>query len=223
MMTLQEAIQMRHSVRSFTDQQITGEVKQQLEDIIAQCNKETGMRIQLVTDEPDAFTGLLAHYGKFVNTKNYIGLIGPKSLPYETIGYYGEKIVFRARQLGLNTCWVAVTFSKKHCACKVGPGEKMPSILAIGYGTSQGSGHTPKPLENLYKSEVAPVPKWFLDGVKAAQLAPTAMHQQKFEFTLHADNTVSAKTKLGFCTQLDLGIAKYHFEIGAGTDGWRWR
>ena len=34
-MTLKEAIQLRHSVRSYTDQPITGEVKQELEAFIA--------------------------------------------------------------------------------------------------------------------------------------------------------------------------------------------
>ena len=115
LLSLKEAILTRHSVRSYTDQPIVGEVKEMLEVFIEQCNQESGMRMQLVTDEPKAFSGLMAHYGRFVNTKNYIAVVVPKTMSDETIGYYGEKVVLYAQQLGLNTCWVALTFSKKHC------------------------------------------------------------------------------------------------------------
>lgn len=222
-MSLKEAIQVRHSVRSYTDQPITGAVKQELEAFIAQCNEESGMHMQLVTDEPNAFSGMMAHYGKFVNTKNYIGVVVPKTMDDETIGYYGEKVVLRAQQLGLNTCWVALTYSKKHCPCQINNDEKMSVVISIGYGTTQGSGHTPRPLERFYQSEINPIPEWFMEGVRMAAKAPTAINQQKFELTLHQDNTVSAKAKFGFCANMDLGIVKYHFEIGAEGADWKWR
>lgn len=222
-MTVKEAIQVRHSVRSYTDTPITGVTKQELEAYINQCNQESGMHMQLITDEPNAFSGMMAHYGKFVNTKNYIGVVVPKTMTDETIGYYGEKVVLKAQQLGLNTCWVALTYNKKQCACKIDDTEKMPVVISIGYGTTQGSGHTPRPLERFYQSEVSPIPEWFMDGVRAAAKAPTAINQQKFVLKLHSDNTVSAKAKFGFCTNMDLGIVKYHFEIGAEGANWKWR
>lgn len=65
-------------------------------------------------------------------------------------------------------------------------------------------------------------PKWFKAGVEAALLAPTAMNQQKFTLTCH-DSTVSAKAGNGFYTKIDLGIVKYHFEIGAGKENFDWK
>ena len=65
-------------------------------------------------------------------------------------------------------------------------------------------------------------PKWFNDGVRAALLAPTAMNQQKFTLT-YADGKVVAKAGFGFYTKLDLGIVKYHFEIGAGKENFEWQ
>ena len=59
------------------------------------------------------------------------------------------------------------------------------------------------------------LPDWFQKGVKAALLAPTAMNQQKFQFILNGSQ-VSAKAGYGFYTKLDLGIVKYHFELGSG-------
>ena len=49
----------------------------------------------------------------------------------------------------------------------------------------------------------------------------TAMNQQKFRFTLNG-NQVSAKAGIGFYAKVDLGIVKYHFEVGAGKTGWEW-
>lgn len=87
-----------------------------------QCNRESGLHIQLVLDEPRGFGGLPAHYGKFSGVKNYIALIGKKSPNLEeACGYYGEKIVLRAQQLGLNTCWVAMTYSKVKTAFQIAP------------------------------------------------------------------------------------------------------
>jgi len=57
--------------------------------------------------------------------------------------------------------------------------------------------------------------------VEAALLAPTAVNQQKFRFTL-SDRTVKAEATGGFSSRVDLGIVKYHFERGAGTEHFRW-
>ena len=56
------------------------------------------------------------------------------------------------------------------------------------------------------------MPKWFLSGMKAALLAPTAMNQLKFYFELLPDDSIKTTCKKGFYTKLDLGIVKYHFE-----------
>lgn len=74
---------------------------------------ESGLHMQLVLDEPKGFDGFMAHYGKFSGVKNYIAVIGKKGRDLEEkCGYYGEKVVLYAQRLGLNTCWVALTYSK---------------------------------------------------------------------------------------------------------------
>lgn len=66
-------------------------------------------------------------------------------------------------------------------------------------------------------------PEWFERGVQAALLAPTAMNQQKVRFELLPDGrTVHAQASPGAYTAVDLGIAKYHFEVGAGTENFAW-
>ena len=210
-----EAMKQRHAVREYDgDRKIEQEKLDILNERIASINKESGLRIQLVTDEPKAFDGFMAHYGKFSGITNYIALIGKKdSSLNEKCGYYGEQLVLLAAQLGLDTCWVAMSYAKVKNAYDIAKGEKLCCVISLGYGKTHGIPHKTKSAQ-----EVAVIkedtPKWFIDGVNAALLAPTAMNQQKFGFMLDGDKVV-AKAGKGILSDIDLGIVKYHFEIGA--------
>lgn len=220
-MNLTEAMNARHSVRQYTDRPLEEEVISALRQEIDACNRESGLHIQLVMNEPKAFDGLMAHYGKFSGVTNYIAMIGKKGPALdETCGYYGERLVLLAQQLGLNTCWVAMTYSKIKTAFTVRSGEKLCVVIAIGYGITQGTPHKTKAFGDVAKVE-GDVPNWFEQGIEAALLAPTAMNQQKFMFALK-DNRVSVKAGVGFYAKIDLGIVKYHFEVGSGKTGWEW-
>ena len=220
-MNLSEAMKVRHSVRQYTNQPLEADVISALEKEIDICNRESGLHIQLVTNEPRAFDGFMAHYGKFSGVQNYIAMIGKKGPALdETCGYYGERLVLLAQRLGLNTCWVAMTYSKIKTAFVLDSGEKLCIVIALGYGATQGTPHKSKAIEDVVKAE-APMPDWFQNGVEAALLAPTAMNQQKFCFT-QKGKRVSVKAGIGFYAKIDLGIVKYHFEAGAGETGWKW-
>ena len=115
--------------------------------------------------------------------------------------------------MGLNTCWVALTYRKTPGAFQIGGSEKLTAVIALGYGKTQGVPHKSKPLSAVSNAGDG-TPDWFRAGVEAALLAPTAMNQQKFTFT-YADGKVSAKAGMGFYAKVDLGIVKYHFELGS--------
>ena len=220
-MDILEAMKTRHSVRSYTDRKIDDNTKNELQKVIDECNIEGDMNIQLCTDEPNAFDSFMSHYGKFKNVKNYIAIVGKKGSDLqEKAGYYGEKIVLKAAQLGLNTCWVALTYSKSRTACKINNGEKLCCVIALGYGDTNGVARKTKTVEELCQID-GEMPDWFRKGMEAAQLAPTSVNQQKFLIILDG-NIVRAKALNGFYSKLDLGIVKYHFELGAGKDGWKW-
>lgn len=220
-MDMIEAMAGRHSVRSYIEKKIDAEIIRELNREIALCNEEGGLHIQLITDEPKAFTGMRAHYGKFRNVQNYITLVGTKAPDlHERIGYYGERVLLKATSLGLQSCWVAMTFNKGKSAGVIEKNEKLVCVLALGYGETEGVPHKNKPMEELYQVH-GQVPEWFLLGMKGAMMAPTAMNQQKFLFTLQEDQ-VTAKTTGGFFSDVDLGIVKYHFELAAGVDNFRW-
>lgn len=220
-MTIHEAIKNRHAVRSYTNRKLDDGVKTALSEFIDECNRESGLHIQLVTNEPKAFDGFMAHYGKFSGVENYIALIGKKNGELEEkCGYYGEKTALFAQTLGLNTCWVAMSYSKVKGAYTIAPDEKLLMVLSLGYGATQGVQHKSKPAEQVSNID-KDSPEWFKKGVEAALLAPTAMNQQKFMLALHG-NKVSLKAGTGFYVKTDLGIVKYHFEEGAGRENFEW-
>ena len=227
-MTIQEAIEARHSVRAYKDQPLSEEIVKVLEDEIVKLNHEGQLHIQLICNEPKAFQGTLAKYGKFRNANNYLVMAGKKAEDLdERIGYYGEHLVLLAQTLGLNTCWVGLSYSKVPGTYVLEEGEKIACYIAIGYGETQGSGHKIKTVEQVSNASDI-TPSWFKKGIEAALLAPTAVNQQKFSFEYvgMSNNRHQVRAKKGFSmigyTQMDLGIAKYHFEVGAGKVNFEW-
>ena len=223
-MTIQEAIESRHSVRAYTSQPLSGEAVRELREKIAELNGEGRLNIQLILNEPKAFQGVLARYGKFRNVNNYIVMAGKKADDLdERVGYYGEQLVLFAQTLGLNTCWVGLSYSKVPGTYVLNDDEKIACYIAIGYGETQGVSHKIKTIGQV-SNATDKTPVWFEKGVKAALLAPTAVNQQKFSFEYlgEENNHHQVKARRGFSvigyTQIDLGIAKCHFEIGAGKE-----
>ena len=209
-----ELMKQRHSVRQYTDRAIEPEKRAVLDALTQEINRKAGLSVQIIYDDPKCFDSFMAHYGKFAGVRNYIALVGKKAPGLdETLGYYGEELVLKAQELGLNTCWVALTHGKSKAA--VGRGEKEVCLIALGYGVTQGVEHKSRPMQELCTCG-EPMPEWFRCGMNAAMLAPTAMNQQKFRFELLPDGTVKAACGSGFYTKLDLGIVKYHFEAVTG-------
>ena len=215
-----DLIKQRHSVRQYLDKEIPDEIRTQLDEYAEELNQAGNLHMQIIYDEPECFSARMAHYGNFENCKNYIVMAGKKASDLdERCGYYGELLVLKAQELGLNTCWVALTHGKSKAV--IGPDEKEVIIIALGYGKTEGIEHKSKKMSDV-SNVSADAPVWFKRGVKAALLAPTAVNQQKFKFERKGD-IVTAKTgMIGPCLKIDLGIVKCHFEIGAGKDNFQW-
>ena len=212
MMEILEIIKSRHSVRQYRNQTIEESKREELNTCIKEANEESHLSIQVFYDEPKCFDSFMAHYGKFTNVGNYIAIVGNKS-DQEKAGYYGEKIVLKCQEMGLNTCWVAMTHGKSQA--KIKKGQKLLILISLGYGDTQGVAHRSKSIKEL--SHADEETEWFTKGMEAVCLAPTAMNQQKFLFELK-NGVVTAKSLGGFYSKIDLGIAMYHFEAVTGHE-----
>ena len=215
---LAAAIPARHSVRQFTDKPLEPQVVEALQEAIAAANRESGLSFQLMTDEPNAFNYFVARYGSFRNVRNYIACVGPEGPGlHEAVGYWGQLLVLTAQALGLNSCWVALSFRRRKTPAAVEKGQKIACTIALGYGENPGKSHKVKSAEQVSSPDVQPAPSWFEDGVRAALLAPTAVNQQKFFLALKGER-VEAKATGGAYCEMDLGIVKRNFEIASGKD-----
>lgn len=213
-MDLMEVMKQRHSVRRFTDKPLDASAVEALQQEIESCNRESGLNIQLITDEPEAFQAGKPSYGQFKGCRNYLAIIGPKGKDVEA-GYYGERVVLKAQELGIDSCWVAMTYKKGKAQGTEAPGEKRYLVVALGYGETSGVTHKVKSLTDIsdYKDGD---PEWYKSGLEAALLAPTAMNQQKFRFSRSGDKVTVKVAGMGFYTKVDLGIVKYHFDAVSG-------
>ena len=219
-----ELMKARHSVRQFTDKPLAEDAVAALRAEIDACNQESGLHIQLITNEPDAFQAEKPSYGQFKGCKNYLAIVGPKGKDTEA-GYYGERIVLKALELGIHSCWVALTYKKGKTRGTENAGEKRYLVVALGYGQTAGEPHKVKALSAV--SDYQPGdPDWYKAGLEAALLAPTAMNQRKFRFSFIGDRKVKARTVFSLIgssyLDIDLGIVRYHFEIGAGKENFEW-
>lgn len=143
-----EIMKKRHSVRQYMNRAVELSRREEINSLIKDVNVESKLSIQAFYDEPKCFDSFMAHYGKFENVKNYIAIVGNKN-DQEKAGYYGEKIVLKCQELGLNTCWVAMTHGKSKAEIK--KGQKLLIIISLGYGETQGVPHKSKSTSELGK------------------------------------------------------------------------
>ena len=217
---LEKLIRSRHSVRQYTGKRIPDEIREKLNDYAASLNEESGLNIQIIYDEPECFGSFMAHYGRFEGCGDYISLVGKKAPGLEErCGYYGELLVLKAQELGLNTCWAALTHGKSRAA--VGKGETEVIIIALGYGKHRGLPRKSKSAQQVSDIDENS-PEWYKRGIEYALLAPTAINQQKFSFRRNGNKVTLKSGSVGPCLKIDLGIVRCHFELGAGKDSFEW-
>lgn len=221
-MDMIEAMAKRHTVRSYLDKPLPADVRAQLDERIDELNGQYGLNMSLICDNTQAFNGVL----KLVlakGVKNYIVLAGPDEPGCgERLGRCSAELMLLAQTLGLNTWWVGGTFSRAKVAsvAQVPANCTVVGIVAVGYGATTGKPHTSKAPEEVASYEGV-APAWFDRGVAAALLAPTALNKQAFTLA-GVGNKVRFTCSNGAFTDVDAGIVRYHFELGAGTENFTW-
>lgn len=226
-----ETIRERHSVREYDGRSLAQAEFDALGAVVEECARESGLDIQLVGDNPEVFN-VIARFGLIRGCRTHVAFVvddakasdATKASVDEVIGYWGQKIVLAAQDMGLNTCWCALCSRKKSRAV-VAPGKKVRLAIAAGHGKTQGFPRKTKSIGALSSVECAKAPAWFAAAMEAAQLAPTAMNNQNFKITLLSDGkTVRIEAPQSGLNVIDEGIVRRNFEIAANEAGadWRW-
>ena len=233
-MTLSDVVLTRTSQRSYLPDPISPLQREELQKAIDACSQRSGLRLQLVCDRPEPFASLRKSYGVLKGVRNYLVLAGPAADPdlEEKCGYYGEELVLTAGAMGLGTCWVGGTYDRESCLCHLQEGERLVCVAAVGHTPEERGGREKlialaSKRKSKSQSELAGnlsgAPSWFMSGIAAVQRAPSARNRQAYRFTWQKDGTALAQvTGAHEFSMVDLGIAKYHFELGAHGGQWTW-
>lgn len=242
-----EIMRKRGSCRSFARQAINPEIAAKLNAFIDEVNKEAaslGIRYQLVDRLSDAGKPIekLGTYGVISGAQTFIAGIVPKSDANAVqFGYWFEKIVLCATELGLATCWLGGSFNRADFGRKVKLSEQefIPIVSPVGYAAekrsvmenlvrSMAKSSTRLHFSNLFltqdgQAQLSPeaAGQWAVP-LEMVQLGPSASNKQPwrvirtdagFEFYLAR---TSGYASLGFDMQMnDIGIAMCHFELAA--------
>lgn len=231
-MTYPEAILRRVSNRKYTAEPLSDSEIAQLNKAIDQCNRAGGLRFRLITDCPEAVSTVKS-YGLFSGVRAFVALVGLADDPHmaEKCGYYGEQFILAATAMGLGTCWVGGTYDRSACLPYAKEGEVLCGVIPVGHvSEEQGVGEKlirsvlrrkSKSVEELSVG-LADAPDYFRAGMEAVQRAPSACNFQPV--CIHYENGVISAhlTEHKDFSMVDLGIAKYHFEIGAHGGTWQW-
>lgn len=223
-----ETIRERHSVREYDGKPLDQAEFDALGAVVEEYARESGLDIQLVGNNPEVFN-VIARFGLIRGCRTHVAFVVDDAKARgvaadEAIGYWGQKIVLAAQDMGLNTCWCALCSRKKSRAV-VAPGKKVRLIIAAGHGKTQGSPRKTKSAGVLSSVECEKAPAWFTTAMGAAQLAPTAMNNQNFKITLLSDGrTVRIDAPQSGLNAIDQGIVRRNFEIAANESGtdWHW-
>ena len=213
MTDLLKLINERHSVRRYKKIPIEAEKIEVIGQYIDTLRRESGLDIRFCENAKAALGGLLLKFiGWTAPPPAYIAFAGEKSPEVEEkCGYYGEKLVLFLQYIGLNTCWVGM-FSKTGVKKEIKDNGII--TIAVGYGETNGKPHRSKAVEKI--TDVHNGVNWFKAGIDCALKAPTAVNQQKFFITLENGEPIIKPTGSGPFTFVDLGIVRYHFEVGSG-------
>lgn len=220
-MTIKEAIKERHMVRQYTDKTIPADIVESLNARITENNKKYNLHLALVVGNSDGI-GSMAKLLLSKTVNNYIVLAGVDAPNLdEKLGYCGADLILYAQTLGLNTWWVGGMFNGKGALKNLNnKNVRVNGVIAIGYGKTQGAPHRSKTAAEISRYN-GKTPQWFVDGVDALLYAPTALNKQPYVVSGDG-NKVSISAGNGHFSGIDLGIGKYHFEVGAGKENFEW-
>jgi nitroreductase len=236
-----EAALTRHSRRQFHPFPLEPEQLDALEELIGVLQPlSQGVRMVVARRVgSDIYRGIVGGYGKVSGALSALVMVGNRGVATvnERVGYIGEALILEATRVGVSTCWVGGFFNRKRTAAYVDMGlsDRIYAVSPLGRaGEAKSSGEklmsftarsrSRKGLEVIAPgAETSAWPDWALEGVKAAQIAPSASNRQPWRFRLENGSVVLA-TDGGFenpvvSRRLDCGIAMLHFELGALSRG----
>ncbi len=252
---IHDIIAERRSCRSFDGKTLSAAHRSALEEAVRTSGTDhLGRPIRFVFLEGGgsgtaraSASARLGTYGTIRGASLFLGAAFPRSAEkVEGYGWAFERIILKATELGIGTCWLAGTFDRSSFAraLPLGKDECLPAVTPLGYPSDKGFF-----LERMTRfiarsAQRLPWEDLFLDGEAGTPLspeaagpwaraledlrrAPSASNRQPwriiktgaaFHFCLRRTPGYGALFPFDI-QRSDLGIAMCHFELSAQADG----
>jgi hypothetical protein len=244
-----DLIKKRTSSRSYEKRPIDSLTMQKLKEYLTQVNQDSSIksRFEIVyTEESMGNPIKLGTYGIISGATTFIvGIISKDEKEAQAFGFLFEKIILKATDLGLQTCWLGGTFKKsdfKHAA-DIKENEYIAIVSPVGYRRDKqrllekamrafaGSDNR-KPWNELYFNQTSTNPlnesnaEIYTTPLEMVRLSPSASNKQPWRIIKDNDmfHFFLCRTKGYWVTTFDMqkndiGIAMCHFEISASELG----
>ena len=171
--------------------------------------------------------------------------VSPGPMDMVDFGHAMERIILKATELGLGTCWMGLTFNKGGFTRKMGllPDEILPVVVPVGYPTDKQSlrqgfirfmvrSNSRKkwsdlffdgsPENTLTENSAGP----YKTAIECVRVAPSASNKQPWRlvmeenrktFDCYLERTPNYMKNKGLADlqKVDMGIALCHFEVAA--------
>ncbi len=214
----------RISRRSFLKTPI--EEIEKVREIVKEIDGKDDVSFELLEDGGRVFYTLKLVYGWFKNVTNVVMLRMPVGDPNgkEKIGYHGQDMILKFTELGLATCWVCVDFDKIKAKYNTDTHE-LVAVIIVGNAPDELTASEKSIFDLMHQNRAElsdclisrkTPPQWVMDGLEVVMYAPSTINKMKPTFYFD-DGEVSVSVPNTFSYDfVDLGIFKYHFEVGAG-------
>lgn len=239
-MTPLELLRLRRSVRAFTAESVSPELVRKLQALVTMINThQQGIKFQIITDDPDPLASFSQSYGIFTNPRNYLAAVVDTATPHvmERAGYFAEKFVIKAVELGLGTCYIGGTYNSKKVKAQLRAGEKILFLVIFGHPLEKskplsrlmakfvhmkerGASSFFEPASELHEAlDKFPILK---EGLEAVACAPSSLNKRPTSICIDkkdGEEKICARVdEKNSKNLIDLGIAKFNFNFATGTE-----
>jgi nitroreductase len=246
-MDIIENIKKRISTRTFNQVALKTADKKNLERFIIENNKglENEVLNFQIIEKHDVDKQMKLDYGIIKGHNAYILGTSKTSLASRVnYGYLMEKVVLKATEMNMSTCWIGVFDSTYFNEVFIEDGFEIPSIVIVGYSNDKPT-YQDKFLrfsinaskrnswDKLFFDYILKMPlnpedvKKYSDSLEMVRLAPSSGNTQpwrlffddtKNEFHFFK-KTVSKRYEIRGLHDIDMGIALSHFELMSLQNG----
>ena len=244
--TIPYIIRARKSHRNYDGRPLSDEDRAALE---ASMQGETGnpfdLRVRLLIIDTGDMGQKVGTYGMIRGAKTYLcGAVEKAEKSLSAYGYVVEKVVLRATSMGIGTCWLGGTFSRRAFSEAIGLAEDecLPAVTPLGYpkkkdglwnkavraaaGAEKRKGWAELFFDKNLDTPLSPDQTGVYAGpLEMVRLGPSAVNKQpwrivregkRFHFFTAGKGGADPENRHDY---IDMGIAMCHFELTAREQG----